>query len=48
MDVDEANGALGLLPEWVRWNGELAGLPPHLITNAVSAAQKRARLAGGS
>ena len=47
MDADEADGALGLLPEWVGWNGELAGLPPHLITNAVSAAEERARLAGG-
>ncbi|MGH3195880.1 MAG: hypothetical protein ACRDOH_09685 [Streptosporangiaceae bacterium] len=38
-DEEDADGALTLLPEWVRWNGELAGLPPHLIGDAVSAAQ---------
>ena len=35
---DEAEGALVLLPEWVRWNGELAGMPSRLIDDAVSAA----------
>ena len=30
--------AKALLPEWVRWNGEQAGLPEHLIRRAVAAA----------
>jgi hypothetical protein len=30
--------ALALLPAWVRWNGEQAGVPAHLIERAVSAA----------
>jgi hypothetical protein len=30
--------ALALLPEWVRWNGEQAGVPAPLIESAVSAA----------
>jgi len=30
--------AKGLLPEWVRWNGEEAGLPEHLIDRSVAAA----------
>jgi hypothetical protein len=29
---------LALLPEWVRWNGEQAGIPAHLIERAASAA----------
>ena len=30
--------AKALLPEWVRWNGEQAGLPEHFISRAVAAA----------
>jgi hypothetical protein len=30
--------AKALLPEWVRWNGEQAGLPEHFIDRAVAAA----------
>jgi hypothetical protein len=30
--------AKALLPEWVRWNGQQAGLPEHLIDRAVAAA----------
>jgi len=30
--------AKALLPEWVRWNGEQAGLPEHLIDRAVAVA----------
>jgi hypothetical protein len=30
--------AKALLPEWVRWNGEQAGLPEHLIDRAAAAA----------
>ena len=30
--------ALALLPEWVRWNGEQASVPAHLIERAVLAA----------
>jgi hypothetical protein len=32
------DAALALLPEWVRWNGEQAGVPAPLIDRAVSAA----------
>jgi hypothetical protein len=32
--------AKALLPEWVRWNGEQAGLPEHLISRAVAAASE--------
>lgn len=31
-------GAKALLPEWVRWHGEQAGLPQHLIDRAVTVA----------
>jgi hypothetical protein len=31
--------AKALLPEWVRWNGEQAGLPEHFINRAVTAAE---------
>jgi len=31
--------AYGLLPEWVRWNGEQAGVPGPLIERSVAAAQ---------
>ncbi len=31
--------AKALLPEWVRWNGEQAGLPEHFISRAVAAAE---------
>jgi hypothetical protein len=30
--------AKALLPEWVRWNGEQAGLPEHLLNRAVAVA----------
>jgi hypothetical protein len=32
--------ALTLIPEWTRWLGERAELPPHLIERAVSAARR--------
>jgi hypothetical protein len=38
MDDPVTDAALALLPEWVRWNGEQAGVPAHLIERAVSAA----------
>jgi hypothetical protein len=38
MDDPVTDAALTLLPEWVRWNGEQAGVPAHLIDRAVSAA----------
>ena len=37
-DDPVTDAALALLPEWVRWNGEQAGVPAHLIESAVSAA----------
>ena len=37
-DDQDAAGALSLLPEWIRWNGEQAGLPPDLISDAVALA----------
>lgn len=37
-DDPVTQAALALLPEWVRWNGEQAGVPAHLIERAVSAA----------
>jgi hypothetical protein len=37
--------AKALLPEWVRWNGEQAGLPEHLIRRAVAAAAEGPGLA---
>ena len=40
-DDEDAAGALSLLPEWIRWNGEQAGLPPDLISDAVAIAEHR-------
>jgi hypothetical protein len=37
--------AKALLPEWVRWHGEQAGLPEHLIDRAVAVAAGGARAA---
>jgi hypothetical protein len=37
-DDPVTQAALALLPEWVRWNGEQAGVPAHLSERAVSAA----------
>lgn len=37
-DDPVTDAALALLPEWVRWNGEQAGVPAPLIDRAVSAA----------
>jgi hypothetical protein len=37
-DHPVTDAALALLPEWVRWNGEEAGVPALLIDRAVSAA----------
>lgn len=37
-DDPVTDAALVLLPEWVRWNGEQAGVPAFLIDRAVSAA----------
>jgi hypothetical protein len=37
-DDEDAAGALSLLPEWIRWNGEQAGMPPNLISDAVAVA----------
>ena len=37
-DDPVTDAALALLPEWVRWNGEQAGVPAALIDRAVSAA----------
>ena len=42
-DDEDAAGALALLPEWIRWNGEQAGLPPDLISDAVAVAERRPR-----
>jgi hypothetical protein len=38
LDDPVTDAALALLPEWVRWNGEQAGIPAPLIEHAVSAA----------
>jgi hypothetical protein len=38
VDDPVTDAALALLPEWVRWNGEQAGIPAPLIEHAVSAA----------
>jgi hypothetical protein len=38
LDDPVTDAALALLPEWVRWNGEQAGIPGPLIEHAVSAA----------
>ncbi len=40
-DNEDAAGALSLLPEWIRWNGEQAGVPPGLISDAVAIAEHR-------
>ena len=40
-DDEDAAGALSLLPEWIRWNGEQAGVPPDLISDAVATAGRR-------
>jgi len=40
-DDEDTAGALSLLPEWIRWNGEQAGLPPDLISAAVAIAKRR-------
>jgi hypothetical protein len=37
--------AKALLPEWVRWHGEQASLPPHLIDRAIAVATGRVRAA---
>ena len=39
LDEEEVAGALALLPDWVRWNGEQAGMAPQLVDEAVSAAK---------
>jgi hypothetical protein len=39
MDEEEVRGVLALLPEWIRWNGDQAGMAPQLIDDAVSAAR---------
>jgi hypothetical protein len=39
-DNEDADEVLSLLPEWIRWNGEQAGLPPNLISDAVTVAQR--------
>ena len=38
LDDPITDAVLALLPEWVRWNGEQAGVPASLIERAVSAA----------
>lgn len=38
-------GAKALLPEWVRWHGEQAGLPGHLVDRAVAVAAGGGRAA---
>lgn len=40
-DYENATGALLLLPEWIRWNGEQVGMPPDLISDAVTVAERR-------
>jgi hypothetical protein len=45
-DLDElkiptAMRAVALLPAWVRWNGEQAGVPASLLERAVGAASAR-------
>jgi hypothetical protein len=40
-DEEDSAGALSLLPEWIRWNGEQAGLLPDLISDAVAIAERR-------
>jgi hypothetical protein len=40
-DDEDAAGALLLLPEWIRWNGEQAGVPPDLISDAAAVAERR-------
>ena len=38
LDDPVTDAVRALLPEWVRWNGEQAGVPAALIERAVSAA----------
>ena len=38
-------GAKALLPEWVRWHGEQAGLPEHLVDRGIAVAAGGARRA---
>ena len=42
-DDPVTSAVLTLLPEWVRWNGEQAGVPAPLIERAVSAASREIR-----
>jgi hypothetical protein len=39
-DDEDAAAALSLLPEWIRWNGEQAGLLPDLISDAVAITER--------
>jgi hypothetical protein len=41
LDDPITDPVLALLPEWVRWNGEQAGVPASMIERAVSAASAR-------
>jgi hypothetical protein len=43
LDEQLADAALALLPEWIRWNGQQAGLPAPLIERAVSPASTSSR-----
>jgi hypothetical protein len=38
IDDPITDAVAALLPEWVRWNGERAGVPAALVERAVSAA----------
>lgn len=38
-DEPATKAAYGLLPDWVRWNGEQAGIPGHLIERSVAVAE---------
>jgi hypothetical protein len=40
-DEPTTQAAYELLPEWVRWNGEQAGVPGHLIERSVTVAEGR-------
>jgi hypothetical protein len=44
-DASAATAAKALLPQWVRWHGEQAGLPEPLIARAVAVAGGEARAA---
>ncbi len=46
-DDEDAAGAQSLLPEWIRWNGEQAGLQPDLISDAVAITERRPENADG-